>query len=75
MQEESLIKKAKNALDDLSEEKLKVAIDFINYLKEKDEMEATLDVLSSKELMMQISEAEKTLEKDYIPWESVKQDV
>lgn len=79
MQSVTLKRQAKRAIDELSEEKVKVAIDFIDYLKEKEEMEATLEVLSSHELMEQIAEAERSLKKgkpeDFIPWEKVKRNV
>ena len=42
-------------------------------------MEATLEVLSSHELMEQIAEAEKSIKKgkleDFIPWEKIKRNV
>ena len=63
MQSATLKKEAKKAIDKLSEEKVRVAIDFIDYLKEKEEMEATLEILSSRELMAQIGEAEKAIKK------------
>lgn len=79
MQEVRIKKEAKKALEELSEEKLKVAMDFLSYLKEKEEMEATLEILSSHELMAQIEEAEKAIKKrrldEFIPWEKVKRDV
>jgi hypothetical protein len=79
MQNATLKKEAKKAIDELSEEKVKVAIDFIDYLKEKEGMEATLEILSSRELMAQIEEAEKAIKKgkldEFIPWEKVKRNV
>jgi hypothetical protein len=79
MQSATLKKEAKKAIDELSEEKVKVAIDFIDYLKEKEGMEATLEILSSRELMAQIEEAEKAIKKgkldEFIPWEKVKRNV
>ncbi|MCL4537511.1 MAG: hypothetical protein M1610_07970 [Nitrospirae bacterium] len=79
MQSATLKKEAKKAIDELSEEKVKVAIDFIDYLKEKEEMEATLEILSSRELMAQIEEAEKAIKKgkldEFVPWEKVKRNV
>lgn len=79
MQKSALKREAKKTIDELSEEKLGVAMDFLGYLKEKDEMEATLEVLSSHELMAQIGEAEKAIKKgrleEFIPWEKVKRDV
>lgn len=79
MQSIALKKEAKKAIDKLSEEKVKVAIDFIDYLKEKEEMEATLEILSSRELMTQIEEAEKAIKKgkldEFVPWEKVRRNV
>lgn len=75
----ALKREAKKAIDELSNEKIKVAIDFIDYLKEKEEMEATLEILSSRELMAQIEEAEKAVKKgkldEFVPWEKVKRNV
>jgi hypothetical protein len=79
MQSTALKREAKKAIDELSEEKIKVAVDFIDYLKEKEEMEATLEILSSRELMAQIEEAEKAIKKgkldEFVPWEKVKRNV
>lgn len=79
MQKVAIRKEAKKALDELSEEKLRVAVDFLGYLKEKEEMEATLEILSSHELMTQIEESEKAIKKgrldEFMPWEKVKRDV
>ncbi len=79
MQSSTLKREAKKAIDELSNEKIKVAIDFMDYLKEKEEMEATLEILSSRELMAQIEEAEKAIKKgkldEFIPWEKVKRNV
>lgn len=79
MQSATLKKEAKKAIDELSEEKVKVAIDFMDYLKEKEEMEATLEILSSRELVAQIEEAEKAIKKgkfaEFVPWEKVKRNV
>ena len=74
-----IIREAKKTLKELSEEKLRVAIDFLGYLKEKEEMEATLEVLSSQKLMAQIEEAEKAIKegrlKEFVPWEEVRRNV
>jgi hypothetical protein len=74
-----LKRQAKKAIEDLSTEKVKVAVDFLEYLKEKEEMEATLEVLASHQLRSQIAEAEQSLQKgkrdDFIPWEKVKRNV
>jgi predicted acylesterase/phospholipase RssA len=79
MQSAALKREAKKAIDKLSDEKIKVAIDFIDYLKEKEEMEATLEILSSSELMAQLEEADKAIKKgklnEFIPWDKVKRNV
>jgi predicted acylesterase/phospholipase RssA len=79
MQSTALKREAKKAIDKLSDEKIKVAIDFIDYLKEKEEMEATLEILSSSELMAQLEEADKAIKKgklnEFIPWDKVKRNV
>jgi len=79
MRKAVIIREARKTLKELSEEKLRVAIDFLGYLKEKEEMEATLEVLSSQELMDQIEEAEKALKKgrlkEFVPWEEVRRNV
>ncbi len=75
----TLKREAKKAIEELSDEKIKVAIDFMDYLKEKEEMEATLEILSSRELMAQIEDAEKAIKKgkldEFIPWEKIKRNV
>lgn len=79
MQESALKREARKTINELSEEKLKVAMDFLGYLKQKEEMEATLEVLSSRTLMEQIVAAEKAIKKgrleEFIPWDKVKRDV
>jgi mRNA-degrading endonuclease RelE of RelBE toxin-antitoxin system len=79
MQNIALKKEAKKAINDLSDEKVKVVKDFIDYLKEKEDMEATLEVLSSREMMSQIKEAEEAIQKgktgEFIPWNKVKRNV
>ncbi|WKZ18468.1 MAG: hypothetical protein QY310_13710 [Candidatus Jettenia sp. CY-1] len=75
----TLKKKAKEAIDELSEDKVKVAIDFLNYLKEKEGAEATLEILSSNKLMEQIRAAEEAIKADkideFVEWDKVKRNV
>jgi len=75
----ALKRQAKKAIDELTEEKVRVAMDFIDYLKSKEEMEATLEILSSQELMPQIQAAERVLKRgaktEFMSWEKVKRDV
>ena len=79
MQSTMLKREAATAIDKLSDKKIKVAIDFIKYLKEKEEIETTLEILSSRELMTQIEESEKAIKKgnldEFVPWEKVKRNV
>ena len=75
----ALKRQAKKAIDELTEEKVRVAMDFIDYLKSKEEMEATLEILSSQELMAQVQDAERALKSgtktEFISWEKVRRDV
>jgi hypothetical protein len=63
----------------LSESRLKTALDFIEYLEEKEEFEATWDVLSDKETMENIKAADDAWEakrmEEFIAWEKVRRDV
>jgi arginine utilization protein RocB len=75
----ALKRQAQKALDELTEEKVRVAMDFIDYLKSKEEMEATLEILSSQELLEQIQAAERSLKRgaktDFISWDNVGREV
>ena len=60
----------------LSLERLKVVLDFIEYHEEKEELEATLEVLKDKETMEHIKAADDAWEarrmEEFMPWEKVK---
>ena len=75
----TLKKQAKKAIDELSEDKIKVAIDFLNYLKGKENAEATIEILSSSKLMRQIRVAEKSIKNGkldaFVVWDKVKRNV
>lgn len=79
MQTIMLKREAKKVIDGLSEKKVKIAIDFLEYLKEKEEVEATFEILRSQKLMEQIEESEKAIKNnkldEFIPWEEVKRNV
>ncbi len=68
-------KEAVSSLNELSEEKLKVALDFIEYLKDREEWEATWEVLGNKKMMEEIKIAdddwEKGQRKNFVSWEKV----
>lgn len=53
------MKKAIAALEELSEDRLKVALDFIEYLKDKEEWEATWEVMADPETMEALREADE----------------
>jgi len=50
-------------------------MDFLGYLREKEEMEAALEILPSHELMAQMEEAAKAIKggklDEFMPWEKV----
>jgi hypothetical protein len=43
----------------LSEERVKAVADFVAYLKERDEWEATVEILGDEELVQQVRESRK----------------
>ncbi|CAD6490179.1 MAG: hypothetical protein KFBDDELM_00057 [Candidatus Argoarchaeum ethanivorans] len=63
----------------LSESKLQSVLDFIGYLAEKEEWEATWEILSDENAMKNIKaadEAWKTKRKEeFISWDAVRRDV
>jgi len=72
-------KEAVSSLNGLSEEKLKVALDFIEYLKDREEWEATWEILGNRKMMKEIKMANndwgKKRKESFIPWEKVKRNV
>ena len=63
----------------LSESKLKSALDFVEYLTEKEEWEATQEILSDVTAVKNIREADAAWkdkrEEEFISWEAVRKDV
>jgi len=63
----------------LSLERLRVVLDFIEYLEDKEEWEATLEVLRDEETMENIKAADDAWEarrmEEFVPWEKVRRDV
>jgi hypothetical protein len=74
-----LREQAKKAIDELSDEKVMDVIEFIEYLRGKEETEATLEIMSNREFMAKIEKAEMSIgegnTEDLILWEKVKRDV
>ena len=56
-----------------------MAVDFLEYLQDQEEREATLEILASRELRSQLEEAERAIRngrfEDFIPWETVRRNV
>jgi len=75
----TLKNRAKKTIDELSGDKIRVAVDFLDYLKNKEEAEATLEILSSSELMRQIKSAEKAIKAgkldEFVSWDKIKRNV
>ncbi len=68
--------RTKQAIDRLSEARVRLILDFIEYLNEKEEWEATKEILEDKGMMEDIRACDEDLEKremdKFIPWNEVK---
>ncbi len=77
--ESSLWEKAMEQLKHLSEERIKEAIDFIEYLRSKElqeEWEATEEILAEEEMMKGIMEGEAQIARGEVyDWDEVREDV
>ena len=66
--------KAKQVIDRLSEGRVKLILDFIEYLNEKESWEATQELFEDKNIMEAYREAKKDLKEgrmeNFIPWEN-----
>ncbi len=75
----SVKSKAKKVLDLLSEERARAILDLMEYLEEKEEWEATLDLVKNKQLLADYKEARKDLAEgrleNFVPWDKVKRNV
>jgi PHD/YefM family antitoxin component YafN of YafNO toxin-antitoxin module len=72
----SIRAEAKEAIDVLSEKKVSVVLDFIDYLKEREEREATVELLSDKRLLRNYKKARKEIRKGKtVKWRSIKRNV
>ncbi len=69
-------KKVTEAIETLSEKKALVVLDFINYLREREEWEATDELLSDKTLLMDYKAAKEEIKKGKtIKWKNIKRNV
>jgi hypothetical protein len=72
----SIRTEAKEALDALSEKKVSVVLDFIDYLREREEWEATDELLSDKKLLRDHKKAREEIRKGKtVKWRSIKRNV
>ena len=63
----------------LSPDRLKVVLDFIEYIEQKEEMDATLEILADENSLHNIKEADEAWESgrmnEFTPWNKVKRHV
>ena len=72
----SVRKEAKEALDLLSDKKISVVLDFIDYLKEREEWGATTELQSDKKLLRDYKKAREEIRKGKtVKWRSIKRNV
>jgi hypothetical protein len=72
----SIRAEAKEAIDVLSEKKVSVVLDFIDYLKEREEWEATVELFSDTRLLRNYKKARKEIRKEKtVKWRSIKRNV
>ena len=72
----SIRAEAKEAIDVLSEKKVSVVLDFIDYLKEREEWEATVELFSDTRLLRNYKKARKEIRKGKtVKWRSIKRNV
>ena len=68
--------KAKKLIDNLATDRAKLILDLIEYLNEKEEWEATKEILSDRGMMEDIRKSEEDLKagkmENFIPWDKVK---
>lgn len=71
--------KAIEKLDVLSPDRLKVVLDFIEYLEQKEELVATLEILADNGAMRNIRNADQAWERgrvqEFTSWNKVKRHV
>ncbi|MEL6438161.1 MAG: hypothetical protein AAFQ80_02730 [Cyanobacteria bacterium J06621_8] len=72
----ALLEKAKNHLNSLSESRLQVAVDFLAYLQQKEEEEATEELLNIPDLEQELEAAEaEAATGEVVSWTKIRRDV
>lgn len=66
-------------IETLSESRLKSVLDFVGYLADKEEWDATLEILSNADAVKNIKDADEAWKdkrnEEFSPWEAVRRDV
>jgi len=66
----------KQIIDGLSETRVRLILDFIEYLDEKESWKATKEILEDKGMMADIKACDEALKaermEEFIPWDKVK---
>ena len=72
-------KKAIEKLDLLSHDRLKVVLDFIEYLEQKEDLDSTLEILADENSMQNIKAADQAWDagnvQEFTSWNKVKRHV
>lgn len=72
----ALLEVAKNYLHNLSDQRLQVAVDFLAYLQNKEEEEATEELLDLPDFERILKEAEAEAEAgEVVSWTKIRRDV
>ena len=67
---------AKTLVEALPADKLRVAVDFLTYLRTKEEWDATLEILQSPRLMRSLKRGQRDLRQGHwVRWQDVKRRV
>ena len=76
MPKANLQQQAMTLIEQLPTEKLKAAIDYLNYLYDKEAWEATYELISDPEIAKDIEQAEEDIKSGRLKsWNDVKRDV
>ena len=71
-----LRRQAKQRIEGLSVDRLRVANDFLAWLEERESSEATDELLGMPELLSEVAEAKRQLRRGRaVPWREVRDDV
>ncbi|MEW6040036.1 MAG: hypothetical protein AB1633_00765 [Elusimicrobiota bacterium] len=68
--------KVKEVLESLPKEKIEQALDYLQYLKDRQEWEATIEIARDKKLMESIRKGKRDIkEGKWVSWEDIKRNV